>query len=82
MEPVAILIALLLIAFFSGIEIAFVSANKLRVELMKEKGSSRAKIIWFFNQNPARFISTMLIGKIFVRKIVGSNTAEKNQRNI
>ena len=75
MEPVAILIALLLIAFFSGIEIAFVSANKLRVELMKEKGSSRAKIIWFFNQNPARFISTMLIGLNISLVLFGSITA-------
>lgn len=62
MEPFLIFIALLLIAFFSGIEIAFVSANKLRVELLKEKGSTRAKIVSHFNQNPARFISTMLIG--------------------
>lgn len=61
-EGIFLLPALLLIAFFSGIEIAFVSANKLRVELLKEKGKSNANIVSNFNQNPARFISTMLIG--------------------
>jgi putative hemolysin len=62
MELLSIFIVLLFIAFFSGIEIAFVSANKLRVELLKEKGSTRGKIISDFNTNPSKFISTMLIG--------------------
>ncbi|MBP6731331.1 MAG: HlyC/CorC family transporter [Chitinophagales bacterium] len=75
MEPFAIIAALLLIAFFSGIEIAFVSANKLRVELLKEKGSSRGKIISHFNQNPGRFISTMLIGLNISLVLFGSVTA-------
>ncbi len=75
MEPFGILIALLFIAFFSGIETAFVSANKLRVELLKEKGSSRGKIIAFFNQNPARFISSMLIGLNISLVLFGSITA-------
>lgn len=60
-EVFILCIALLLIAFFSGIEIAFVSANKLRVELLKDKSSS-ARIVSEFNANPSRFISTMLIG--------------------
>jgi CBS domain containing-hemolysin-like protein len=75
MEVFAILGALLLIAFFSGIEIAFVSANKLRVELLKEKGSGRAKIIASFNANPGRFISTMLIGLNISLVLFGSVTA-------
>lgn len=62
MEIIAIILSLLLIAFFSGIEIAFISANKLRVELLKEKGSSTGKIISGFNDNPSKFISTILIG--------------------
>ncbi|MDB5281674.1 MAG: hypothetical protein JWO06_749 [Bacteroidota bacterium] len=75
MELCAIIPALLLIAFFSGIEIAFVSANKLRVELLKEKGSARAAIVSEFNNNPSKFISTMLIGLNISLVIFGSVTA-------
>lgn len=75
MEIFAILAALLLIAFFSGIEIAFVSANKLRVELLKEKGSSRARIVSEFNASPSKFISTMLIGLNISLVLFGSVTS-------
>jgi putative hemolysin len=71
MEVLLLLIALILIAFFSGIEISFVSANKLRIELLKEKTGS-AKIISEFNQNPSRFISTMLIGLNICLVVFGS----------
>jgi CBS domain containing-hemolysin-like protein len=71
MEVFFLLVTLLLIAFFSGIEISFVSANKLRVELLKEKMGS-ARIISDFNQNPSRFISTMLIGLNICLVIFGS----------
>lgn len=71
MEIFFLLLTLLLIAFFSGIEISFVSANKLRVELLKEKMGS-ARIISDFNQNPSRFISTMLIGLNICLVIFGS----------
>lgn len=75
MEIFAILVSLLFIAFFSGVEIAFVSANRLRVELLKEKGSTRAKIISNFNNNPTRFISTMLVGINISLVLFGSITA-------
>src|SRR5688572_22886838 len=75
MELFVIFFSLLLIAFFSGIETAFVSANKLRVELLKEKGSTRAKIIAGFNSDPARFISTMLIGLNISLVVFASVTA-------
>lgn len=71
MEVFLLLLTLLLIAFFSGIEISFVSANKLRIELLKEKTGS-ARIVSEFNQNPSRFISTMLIGLNIVLVIFGS----------
>jgi putative hemolysin len=75
MELFVIFISLLLIAFFSGIEIAFVSANKLRIELLKEKGSSSAKIVAEFNNNPSKFISTMLIGLNISLVLFGSITS-------
>lgn len=57
-----ILFFLILSAFFSGSEIAFISANKLRVELRKKKGASRGTILANFYERPAHFLSTMLVG--------------------
>ncbi len=57
-----ILFFLLLSALFSGSEIAFVSANKLRIELKKKKGSRRGKILARFYDKPADFLGTMLVG--------------------
>ncbi len=75
MELFGIFFSLLLIAFFSGIEIAFISANKLRIELLKEKGSTSAKIVSEFNNNPSKFISTMLIGLNISLVLFGSITS-------
>ena len=60
--PVLILFTLLSTAFFSGIEIAFVSANKLRIELRNKQGHFTAKILSGFVKEPSRFISTTLLG--------------------
>ncbi|MCU0421172.1 MAG: hemolysin family protein [Bacteroidia bacterium] len=49
-------------AFFSGIEIAFISANKLLIELKSKQGSYAAKMLSPFVNNPSRFISTTLVG--------------------
>jgi len=76
MEWFAILVTLLLIAFFSGIEIAFVSANKLRIELLKEKGKTAATIMAGFNRQPAKFISTLLIGLNICVVAFGSISAD------
>src|SRR5690606_30547422 len=57
-----IVIFLLLSAFFSGSEIAFVTANKLGIEVIKNKGNSRGKIIAGFYDKPREFLSSLLVG--------------------
>lgn len=59
---IPILITLLFSAFFSGIEIAFVSANKLRIEVEKNKNMFPARIIARFLRKPSRFIAALLLG--------------------
>lgn len=49
-------------AFFSGVEIAFVSANRLKIELDKNQGFFSAKILSYFDKNSSNFISTLLLG--------------------
>lgn len=59
---IAILFFLLLSALFSGSEIAFVSSNKLRVELKKQRGTVRSNILAAWFEKPGQFLSTMLVG--------------------
>lgn len=66
------IIVLLVIAFFSGIEIAFLSANKLRIELDKNKGSTSGKILSDFNEHRHEFVSTLLVGLNICVIIFGS----------
>ena len=56
-----IVITLLLIAFFAGLEIAFISVNKLTVELKKKQGLSSGIILSNFMENPSKFLSVCLI---------------------
>lgn len=61
-----ILVLLLLSAFFSGTEIAFVTANKLGVEIERDKGTHRSKLISRFYENPRAFLSAILVGNNIV----------------
>lgn len=60
------IISLLLSAFFSGAEIAFVTANKLGVEIERDKGTPRSRIIAGFYENPKVFLSAILVGNYIV----------------
>lgn len=63
MSPwIVILILLLLSAFFSGSEIAFVTSNKLKIELDKKQGKGASAIVAWFADRPDYFIATMLVG--------------------
>jgi len=61
MALIPIAIALLLIGFFSGIELVFISANKLSIELRRKQGTYGGKTWSYFLETPARFIITILI---------------------
>ena len=67
----AILISILLIGFLSGVEMAFVSANKLSVELRKKKGTYSGKVWGSFAEKPTRFIGATLIGFNLILVIYG-----------
>ena len=67
----AIFAALVLIGFFSGIEIAFVSANKLSIELNKKQGTSSGKTWGEFADRPTKFIGTTLVALNIVVVIYG-----------
>lgn len=57
-----ILITIILSAFFSGSEIAYLSANKLSIEVLKNKGSRRGQMLTSLYRDPKSFLSTMLVG--------------------
>ena len=59
---IGLLITMLFSAFFSGMEIAFVSSNRMLVEMSLEKKGVAQRAIAFFYRHPSNFVSTMLVG--------------------
>ncbi len=68
---VPIFIALLFSAFFSGTEIAFVTANKLRIEVDKNKDLLPARLLSGFLRKPGRFIAALLLGNNIALVVYG-----------
>ena len=68
---IALLVSLVFIGFFAGIEIAFISANKLSLELNKKQGTYAGKVWGNFAEHPARFIGSVLVVVNIVLVIYG-----------
>ena len=66
-----IVVCLILSAFFSGMEIAFVSSNRIYLEIEKLQGSFTSKVLKSITQNPSRFIACMLLGNNIALVIYG-----------
>lgn len=66
-----IVVSLLLSAFFSGMEIAYVSSNKIHIEIEKKQDGFLAKILSKITAKPSKFIATMLIGNNIALVIYG-----------
>lgn len=68
---IIIILSLMFSAFFSGMEIAFVSANKIHIEIEKKQAGFLAKVLTRLTKKPSKFIATMLIGNNIALVIYG-----------
>jgi CBS domain containing-hemolysin-like protein len=66
-----IVLSLILSAFFSGMEIAYVSSNKIHIEIEKKQGGLLSKLLTKITAKPSKFIATMLIGNNIALVIYG-----------
>ncbi|MDF2190796.1 hemolysin family protein [Paraflavitalea sp. CAU 1676] len=77
---IAIVLAFFFIAYFSGIEVAFTSANRLNIELKKKQGSASSLLLSSLFDNPSRFIGVNIVGYTFflvVAVLLGSASWNK-----
>ena len=70
-DSAIIAISLLLSAFFSGMEIAFVSSNKIHIEIEKKQDGFLSKLLKKLTAKPSKFIATMLIGNNIALVVYG-----------
>ena len=68
---VIIVLSLVFSAFFSGMEIAFISANKIHIEIEKKQAGFLAKVLTRLTKKPSKFIATMLIGNNIALVVYG-----------
>lgn len=72
-----IILSLILSAFFSGMEIAYVSSNKIHIEIAKKQNDFLAKTLTKLTLKPSKFIATMLIGNNIALVVYGFLMGEK-----
>lgn len=70
-DAIIIVVSLLLSAFFSGMEIAYISSNKIHIELEKKQGDFLGVLLGKLTAKPSKFITTMLIGNNIALVIYG-----------
>lgn len=66
-----ILLSLIFSAFFSGIEIAYYSSNKLRMELKRKQGAPAARLLSYFIRHPSHFMTNTLVGNNIALVVYG-----------
>ena len=76
-SDLVILLTLLLSAFFSGMEIAFVSSNRIYLEIEKLQGSYTSKVLKNITKKPSRFIASMLLGNNIALVVYGIFTGDR-----
>ncbi|GGW53646.1 CBS domain containing-hemolysin-like protein [Winogradskyella epiphytica] len=75
-DIVIIIITLILSAFFSGMEIAYVSSNKIHIEIEKKQGDFLGNVLAKLTAKPSKYIATMLIGNNIALVIYGFKMGE------
>lgn len=73
---IIILISLLFSAFFSGMELAYISSNRLKIEVEKSRGTWQGKLKNIFYKNSSTMIALLLLGNNFALVIYGIKAAE------
>jgi CBS domain containing-hemolysin-like protein len=74
-DIIILVVLLLLCGFFSGAEIAFVTGNKLKIEIRARKKNLAAKCALYFTNNPRKFFSTILLGNSIINITFASLSA-------
>ena len=77
LSDIVILICLIFSAFFSGMEIAFVSSNRIYLEIEKSQRSYTSRVLRNITQKPSRFIATMLLGNNIALVVYGIFAGER-----